>query len=66
MKLIVDEMPYFSDDCPFGTRTYDGVVCRMAGYEEPCEYLHPFKKNEEDRGECPHLITLEEAMKNVK
>ena len=63
MKIIVDEMPYFSDDCLFGTRGYEGVFCKLSGWNMLCEYLHPFKKREadRDRNACPFLMTLEEA-----
>lgn len=63
MKLIVDEMPYFSDDYLFSSARYDGVFCKLAKWDMPCSYLHPFKKREadRDRNACPFLMTLEEA-----
>ena len=40
MKFIVDEMPYYKDDCPFheiGARYSD--LCTCDGYQRPCQFF---------------------------
>ena len=56
MKLVVDAMPYWSDDCPFH---YDGGCTLQHG--DICHYLNPWHKDQAERGECPCLITFKEA-----
>ncbi len=54
MKFIVDEMPYFSDQCPFhnprnGTCKLDGEECERFGRD-----YYPV------RNECQNLKVLKE------
>ena len=53
MKFLVDEMPNFSDNCPFNKREWDDDkwidICRLAGTE--CN-LH------EEKGRCHGLKKL--------
>ena len=56
MRFIVDEMPYWSDDCPFH---YDGGCTLQHG--DVCHYLNPWYKDLAERGECPCLVTFKEV-----
>lgn len=56
MKFVVDEMPYWSDDCQFH---YDGGCTLQCG--AMCSYLNPWHKDQAERGECPCLVTFKEV-----
>ena len=56
MRFVVDEMPYWSDDCPFH---YDGGCTLQHG--DTCHYLNPWYKDLAERGECPCLVTFKEV-----
>lgn len=56
MKFVVDEMPYWVDDCPF---YLDGGCIQQHG--DLCCYMNPWHKDVKDRGECPCLISFEEV-----
>lgn len=54
MKFLVDEMPYFRDECPF-YETRD--VCRCnCNYDSDCEYF----KNDRDPECCNWLKEINE------
>ena len=48
MKFVVDEMPYWSDDCPFH---YDGGCTLQHG--DVCHYLNPWHKDRAGRVPLP-------------
>lgn len=59
MKLLVDEMPYFTSDCPF----YDSAagVCRIDNshcvyFDDPC--------GERESGKCCYLKAITEIKKD--
>lgn len=56
MKIIVDEMPYFTGDCPF----CEGGSCALQRGER-CEHFDP-PTRERNLEECPGLMTLEAYM----
>lgn len=58
MKFIVDEMPYFMDECPF----YGPPECKLTGdrclhFDLPCR--------ERPTDECRGLVTLDALMREV-
>lgn len=57
MKFLVDEMPYFQDDCPF----FEGAVCILDG--EDCEYMveHEARHRPEHENECRWLCHKDEV-----
>lgn len=57
MKHVVDEMPYWSDDCPYH---YDGGCALQHG--DICNFLNPWHKDITQRGNCPYLITFKEVL----
>ena len=54
MKLIVDEMPFWLDGCPFFDPS--GDVCKLDG--QRCERAGT-PAQERNPDECDHLMTLE-------
>lgn len=59
MKFIVDEMPLWSDDCPFFVGTCSDPVCQCGPEwkQHTCEY---FKNGGCNPDDCPHLKPLNE------
>ena len=52
MKFKVDELPHYSDECPFcDNDDYKYLICEIDGNE--CVY---FKGKERNPIECRHLI----------
>lgn len=49
MKILVDEMPLFQQDCPF----YTGYNCSIDNTK--CEYLHLFINERCTKTECKWL-----------
>ena len=56
MKFLVDEMPYFQDECPF----YD-ISTGICKYDrDKCEHMYISSKERGKQTECRWLVQKEE------
>lgn len=58
MKFVVDEMPFYAEECPF----FELGVCRCSLSEEKCSRT-PFQKYSLDEP-CEYLIPLSKLLDN--
>lgn len=57
MKFIVDELPYYGEDCPFSAFVYDDAC-----YECPRYWDKYFICSDENPHECSYLIEFDKYM----
>ena len=65
MKFIVDEMPYYSNDCPFCEYDHSSKngYCGLMSHNSICYYVTNNKPGERNPSDCPFLISIDNIKK---